>query len=320
MSIALVGGSGFLGRNIALRLLAHGEKPLVIHRGNEAPNLPETVAVAHADREDEDALVSIFTQHDVEVVIDVYALSLENTRAVISAAQRVGARYILTSSVDVYSNYEGLLRKGTPEIRALPATENSPLRTMRYPYRGNSRRPQGVRDDLFENYDKIVIEDDVRGRDMDFVILRPPMIYGIADKQRRFGWVFDNAKGDSFAIDERAAGWLNSYAYVEDIAEAFVLAAMHPKASGKTYNVGTPTVRSASEWARLLLPMLGVSLEVIDAPAGTGIWSDRADAMDLRYPLTLDPRAIREDLDFKEVIDEAGALEKTLQSYRVRAD
>lgn len=320
MSIAIVGGSGFLGRNIALRLLAHGEKPLVIHRGNEAPHLPETVQIALADREDEEALVSIFRRHHVKLVIDIYALSLENTKAVISAAQRIGARYVLTSSVDVYSNYEGLLKKGSPEINPFPATETSPLRTMRYPYRGNSRRPQGVREDLFENYDKIVIEDDIRARDMDFVILRPPMIYGIADKQRRFGWVFDNAKGDSFAIDERAASWLNSYAYVEDIAEAFVIAGLHPDASGKTYNVGTPIVRSATQWAQLLLPLLGVKAEVTAAPAGQGVYADRADAMDLRYPLTLDPRAIRDDLGFKEVIGEAEALAKTLRSYGSRAD
>ncbi|KKC39289.1 hypothetical protein WH87_03425 [Devosia epidermidihirudinis] len=320
MTVAIVGGSGFLGRHVALRLLAHGEKPLVVHRGNEPANLPDSVIIAHADRENEADLVALFKQHAVTTVIDIFALSLENTRAVISAAQRVGARYLLTSSVDVYCNYEGLLRKSSPEIQLLPATERSPLRTMRYPYRGNSRRPQGVRVDLFENYDKIIIEEDVRSRDMDFVVLRPPMIYGTADKQRRFGWIYDNAKGENFAIDERAFGWLNSYAYVEDIAEAFALAAKHPKASGKTYNVGQTVVRSTAEWARLVLPMLGSSAEVVPAPAGTGVWADRADAMDLRYPLTLDPQAIRDDLGFKEVIDETAALERTLASYSPTAN
>ena len=321
MSIALVGGSGFLGRHIALGLLAHGEKPLVIHRGHEAADLPEAVQIAHADREDGDALQALFRQHAVRVVIDIYALSLENSEAVISAARRAGARYVLTSSVDVYSNYEGLLRKGSPEIQLQPAVETSPLRTLRYPYRGNSRRPQGVRDDLFENYDKIRIEDAVRAADMDFVILRPPMIFGAGDKQRRFGWVADNIRpGEAFGIDERAYGWLNSYAYVEDVAEAFVLAALHPQASGETFNLGQDFVRSTAEWARILLPMLGSGAEVIPAPAGSGVHADRADAMDLRYPLTLDTSAIRERLGFKEVVDETTALEKTLSSYAVRAD
>lgn len=320
MTIAIIGGSGFLGRNVALRLLAHGEKALVVHRGNEPANLPDAVAIAHADRMDEAALLDIFRQHDVRVVIDIYALSLGNTQAVINAARAVNARYILTSSVDVYANYEGLLKKGSPEVRLAPADEDAPLRTMRYPYRGNSRRPQGVSEDLFDNYDKIVIEDAVRAAGMDFVILRPPMIFGIADKQRRFGWVADNAGGDSFAMDERAYGWLNSYGYVEDIAEAFVLAALHPKASGRTYNVGQNFVRPAADWARLLLPMLGSSAEVVAAPAGEGIWADRAEAMDLRYPLTLDTSRIRAELGFAEIVDETTALEKTLHSYTIRQD
>jgi nucleoside-diphosphate-sugar epimerase len=320
MTIAIIGGSGFLGRNVALRLLAHGETPLVVHRGTEPANLPETVRIAHADRTDETALRDLFRPHDVSVVIDIYALSLGNTQAVINAARAVNARYILTSSVDVYANYEGLLKKGAPEIRLAPADEDAPLRTMRYPYRGNSRRPQGVSEDLFDNYDKIVIEDAVRAAGMDFVILRPPMIFGVADKQRRFGWVADNARGDTFAMDERAYGWLNSYAYVEDIAEAFVLAALHPKASRRTYNVGQNFVRPAADWARLLLPMLGSSAEVTAAPAGEGIWADRAEAMDLRYPLTLDTSRIRTELGFAEIVDETAALEKTLHSYTISQD
>ena len=87
MTIAIIGGSGFLGRNVALRLLAHGETPLVVHRGNEPANLPDAVRIAHADRTDEAALTDLFRQHDVSVVIDIYALSLGNTQAVINAAR-----------------------------------------------------------------------------------------------------------------------------------------------------------------------------------------------------------------------------------------
>lgn len=316
MTTAIVGGSGFLGRNVALRLLAHGYKPLVIHRGNEPANLPESVLVEHADRTDEEALVTLFQRHGTTSVIDIYALSLGNTQAVINAAQRVGARYVLTSSVDVYANYEGLLRKGAVEPRMAPATEDSPLRTMRYPYRGNSRRPQGVSADLFDNYDKLDIEGALAATDIDAVVLRPPMIFGLSDKQRRFGWIYDNARrGEAFAIDERAYGWLNSYGYVEDVSEAFVLAAHHPKASGRTYNVGQNFVRTAADWARTVLPLMGHQTSVVAAPAGQGVWADRAEAMDLRFPLTLDTTRIREELGFSEVVEETEALEKTLRSY-----
>lgn len=316
MVTAIIGGSGFLGRHVALRLLAHGEKPVVVHRGHEPANLPDSVAIELADRVDEARLVEIFTIHAVTTVIDIFALSLGNTAPVMAATQRVGARYLLTSSVDVYANYAGLLRKEEVPVRHEPATEEAALRTMRYPYRGNGRRPAGVSDDLFENYDKLVLEETLATMAMEWVVVRPPMIFGVADKQRRFGWVVDNARADAaFAIDERAFGWLNSYGYVEDVAEAMVLAALHPKAAGQVYNVGQDIVRPASRWAERLLPLLGVDAPVVSAPAGSGVWADRAEAMDLRYPLTLDTGKIRRDLGFREVVGEDEALARTLASY-----
>lgn len=316
MTIAIISGSGFLGRNVALRLLAHGERPLVVHRGIEKAELPDAVAIEHADRMDEDRLVEIFKAQSVTAVIDIFALSAANTSGVMRAAERVGARYLLTSSVDVYANYAGLLKKENVPVRPEPATEDSPLRRMRYPYRGNSRRPAGVSDDLFDNYDKLVLEEALVGMGMEWVVVRPPMIFGTRDKQRRFGWVVDNARPDTpFAMDERAYGWLNSYGYVEDVAEAMVLAALHPRAAGQIYNVGQGFVRPAYAWAERLLPLLGLDVPVTKAPAGTGIWADRADAMDLAYPLTLDTAKIRRELGFKEIVDEQTALERTLASY-----
>lgn len=318
MTVAVVGGSGFLGRNVALRLLAHGEKPLVIHRGSEPANLPDSVAIAHANRTDRAALLSLFRQHGVRAVVDIFALSLSNTQPVIDAARDANARYLLTSSVDVYANYAGLLRREAPPIMDEPATESAPLRAMRFPYRGNSRRPAGVSEDLFENYDKIVLEEAARTASDDWVVVRPPMIFGEADKQRRFGWVVDNIREDEpFAIDERAYGWRNSYGFVEDVAEAMVLAALSSHARRRIYNVGQNFVRPTYQWAEKILSLMGKTNAVIAAPAGTGVWSDRADAMDLRYPLTLDTTLIRTDLGFSELVDESTALLRTVASYRV---
>ncbi|MBN9333184.1 NAD(P)-dependent oxidoreductase [Devosia sp.] len=317
MTVAIISGSGFLGRHVALRLLAHGKKPLVVHRGLEKANLPDSVAIAHADRVDEERLADILSANDVNAVIDIFALSAANTLGVMRAAKRIGARYVLTSSVDVYSNYAGLLRKGTAPVRIEPATEDSPLRQMRYPYRGNSRRPAGVSEDLFENYDKLVLEEALAGMSMDWSVVRPPMIFGPDDKQRRFGWIVDNARpGVAFAIDERAYGWLNSYGYVEDVAEAMVLAATHPNAAGQIYNAGQDFVRPAHAWAERVLPLLGLNNPVVKADAGSGVWADRADAMDLTYPLTLDTRKIRQELGFAEVVSEDVALDRTLSFYR----
>ena len=62
------------------------------------------------------------------------------------------------------------------------------------------------------------------------------------------------------------------------------------------------------------------ALRWVGCLSSTGVYADRADAMDLRYPLTLDASAIRDVLGFREVVSEDEALEKTLASYTVRAE
>ena len=315
MTIAVIGGTGFLGRAVASRLLVHGQDVLAVARGHEPVALPSGVRFQAADRMDTPAITALLRANNVTAVIDIFTLSLRNTQPVLDAIGGIGCRYVLVSSTDVYSNYGGLLKKENPPIRREPATEDSPLRTLRYPYRGNARRPRGVEDDLFEDYDKIPIEEAARA-DPRFqtTILRLPMIFGPQDKQHRFAWAIKNARaGQPFAIDERAANWLNSYGYIDDMAEALALAATHPAAAGRTYNAAQPRDRPVREWARAILDIMGIDSPVIDAPpAANGTMADRAEASNLAYPLTLDSTRIRAELGYAETIGEREALQRTI--------
>ncbi|MEO8683848.1 MAG: NAD-dependent epimerase/dehydratase family protein [Devosia sp.] len=315
MTVAIVGGTGFLGTAVAKRLVAHGQDVLVIARGREPVALPPEARFEAADRMDRQAITSLLKAHGVTAVIDIFTLSLANTQPVLDAVGAIGGRYVMVSSTDVYANYEGLLKKGTPPIRQEPATEDSPLRAMRFPYRGNLRRPKGVEDALFEDYDKIPIEEAARadGR-FESVILRLPMIFGPHDKQHRFAWAIHNAAaGQLLAIDARAARARNSYGYIDDMAEALVLAAIHPAAAGRIYNAAQPQVRTARQWAETFLDVMGVAAEIVEVlPEARGIMAERAEAANLDYPLTLDSTRIRAELGFAETIDERTALERTI--------
>jgi len=186
---------------------------------------------------------------------------------------------------------------------------------LRYPYRGNPRRPQGVEDDLFEEYDKIPIEEFAMAAGApQATVLRLPMIFGPDDKQHRFAWAIRGAKrGEPFRLYRRGAGWLNSYAYIDDVAEALALAATLPEAEGRIYNVAQPYVRTQADWARTVLTLMGVDSEIVlvDADAG-GILADRADSSDLSYPLTLDSARIRAELGYSEIVPEEQALRRTI--------
>lgn len=294
------------------RLKALGSPAAAIARG---VTTPPGVPFERADRMDSGALEAIFRAREVSAVIDIYALSLQNARPVIEAAARQGARYVMVSSVDVYANYEGLLRKGSPPVRTEPATELSPLRAMRHPYRGNQNRPKGVDAALFDDYDKLLIEEALQSEyDGPFAILRPPMIFGPGDPQDRFGWAVSAANdGPIVALDARGAGWLNSYAYVDDVAAALALLAVHDGAVGRAWNVAYAEARPQRWWLERILALLGSGAEIEEVPpAAQGLLAARAEAMDLRYPLTLDSTSIREELGYAEALRDEEALAVTL--------
>jgi nucleoside-diphosphate-sugar epimerase len=321
MSIAIIGGTGFLGPRIAARLVARGIEPLVIARGRHPVALPDGARFAAADRMDRAAIAGLLRAHGATAAIDIFALSLRNSQPVLDAAEDAGARYLLISSTDVYRNYEGLLKKGMPPVRLEPATEDSPLRAMRYPYRSNARRPQGVEDDLFEDYDKIPIEEAALAGGRPSTVLRLPMIFGPGDKQHRFAWAIAAVEsGPRVALDSRAAAWPNSYAYVDDVAEAVALAATLPAAAARIYNVAQPFVRTPVEWLERFAAVLGRPVDIaLVAPDAGGLLHERADASDLSYPLTLDSTRIRADLGYAEVVPEDEALAATIAAERAAA-
>ena len=321
MTVAILGGTGFVGTAVAERLVARGQAPLAIARGQHAVHLPKGARFVAADRMDGRRLVELFRENDIDTVIDIFCLGLKNTAPVLEAMGAVGGRYVMLSSVDVYANYGGLLKRETPPIQSAPAKEDDPLRSFRFPYRNNSRRPQGVQNDLFEDYDKIILEEAAAadGR-FETTVIRAPMIFGPGDKQHRFAWAIEAAKKGGVAnLDQRAAKWPASYAYITDIAEAIALAATAPRAAGRIYNVGQPFVRNPVEWLLSFAVVLNTPMEVQEvAPEARGLQAERADANDLRYPLTLDTSRIRQELGFTEIVPEREALRATIAAETSR--
>jgi nucleoside-diphosphate-sugar epimerase len=315
MTIAILGGTGFIGRAVAERAVRRGLKPIVLARGEEPVSLPEGAIFEAVDRLDVAALSAILDKHRVETLIDIFALGMLNTSAVFEAMAQRGGRYLLLSSVDVYSNYGGLLRKETPPIQLEPAREDDPLRGFRFPYRGNPHRPKGVSAELFEDYDKIVLEEAAL-RDSRFTttVIRAPMIFGPGDKQHRFKWAIDAVKqGGLIKLDERAAKWPNSYGFVTDVAEATLMAALDPRAAGRIYNVGQSFVRNPIQWLLSFAVVLNRPVEVETVPpSAKGLLFERAEAMDLSYPLTLYTSRIRSELGFVEPTSERDALLQTI--------
>lgn len=315
MNVAVLGGTGFIGSAVTRRLVVRGLHPLVIARGVEPIVLPDGATFEACDRMDGSRLAAILAKYQIESVIDIFCLGLLNTAPVFEAMRQIGGRYVPLSSVDVYTNYAGLLRREAPPIQHAPPREDDPLRTFRYPYLGNPRRPKGVDDALFDDYDKIILEETaLRDDRFETTVIRAPMIFGPGDKQHRFAWAINALKaGGAIRVDERAANWPNSYGYVADIADAIVVAALSPKAAGSIYNVGQSFVRTPVEWLHRFAEVMGLQIDIeIVAPEAKGLLWERAEASDLRYPMTLDTSRIRNELGFVEPTEEIDALTATI--------
>jgi nucleoside-diphosphate-sugar epimerase len=140
-----------------------------------------------------------------------------------------------------------------------PVTEDSELR---------SRPSPDLTPDL--DFDNLAVEQAVEAADLPVTVLRCPVIYGPLDTQRRLKpyirQMLDNRP--AIVLDSRLARLRMSRGYVENVAQAAVLAASSDRAAGRTYNVGEVDALSEAEWVREIAAALGWDGDVVVDPEG----------------------------------------------------
>jgi nucleoside-diphosphate-sugar epimerase len=311
MTFLVIGGTGFIGSRAVERLRAAGEEVVVTHRGRSAPPATPGVRWAVAQRGDTETLLQLVAEHRVRTVVDMIAATVGTTRPLLDALDGRIDRYVLISSADVYRNYGGLieLEAATPATR--PLAEDDPLRTVLHPYRRDAPDAPEAQRRFLEEYDKIPIEEAVRGASgFAGTVVRLPMVYGPGDWQRRFAariWRLKEGLPDP--ADQARAAWRTSYGYVTDVGEGIALAARHPKAAGRTYNIARPEAPTDGEWVGKLAALLGVPAQ---APRADPPPAEEGGRFDPRFHLVLDSSRIRSELGYREVVEEDEGLRATI--------
>src|SRR5215471_10025390 len=261
MRVLVLGGTGFLGRQISTRLIEGGHTVTVFHRGSTGVDRTAKLQEIHGDRNRLYDSARDLRLVRADVVVDVGAFTEKQAESLVEVFTGHAGRVVLLSSGDVYRANDILFRRIEDSIEPTPLNESAPLRECLNPYRG---MPIPERYGFsWDEYDKILVERVViAAKSLRATVLRLPMVFGpdATDlSQRRFFPYLKRMEDGrrTILLDERTARWRAPWGYSGDIAEAVRLVIESGRASGKTYNVAEQSGLDTAGWVRELASVVG---------------------------------------------------------------
>lgn len=247
-SVSITGVTGFVGWHVAETFRDAGWQVRAVTRAGGRRAVPTGVAAIEASLYDADAMTAALSSADVVVhcaglirAKDEHAfnrVNVDGTRAVVQAANRVGGRLLLISS----------LAAGGPGTPDRPRREDDPPA----PVNAYGRSKRGG-------------EEVVRRESLiPWTILRPSAVYGTRDrgflplfKMAKRGWFVRPTKGDmAFTLID-----------VADLSRAVLMAAESKNALGESLFLGHEEPQTTDEIMRTLAAIYGREYSPTDVPA-----------------------------------------------------
>ncbi len=311
MRVLVLGGTNFIGPHVVRYLHQQGHQVTVFHRGLHEPELPSDVRHIHSSRAALPFLhfPSGLSEPAPELVLHMFPVGEEDTRAAVERFTGVARRIVGISSGDVYRAYGRLLglEPGPPEPAAL--TEDAPLREVLFPYRRTASGPT----DWAYHYDKILAERALFDGPLPATVLRLPAVYGPGDPQRRLRPYIKRMQDrrPGILMETAQAQWRWTHGYVENVAEAIALAVSDERAAGRIYNLGEPVTPTTAERVAELGRLTEWQGRIISLPAAE-LPAHLRPPYQLTQDLVMDTRRFRAELGFSESITVEEGMRRTI--------
>lgn len=316
MRVVIIGGTSFAGPHVVKQLSDAGHEVTVFHRGQAEVDLPGTVKHIHGDIRELAGFKDEFQRLKPEVAVHMIAGQAQQAWDFMRTFAGIAGRAIVISSQDVYRAYNRLrkVEPGPPD--PIPLAENAPLRQVLYPYRDEpfpgTEDPERRRE--IDDYDKILVERLVLSEPrLPGTVLRLPAVYGPKDAQHRlFKYLkrMDDQR-PAILIEEKAAQWRWTRGYVENVAQAIVLAVTNEQSQGQIYNVGEVEALTEAEWVRQIGRAAGWEGRVV-VRAKEALPSHLQADYDWDHHLVTDTRRIWQELGYRELVSRDEAIQETV--------
>ena len=260
MKVLVTGATGFIGKAVAERLLRRGDEVRVMTR-DASQGMPAGLESAEVVEGDITDRVAVERACDgVEVVFAIAGtfrepdlsderyreVNVEAPRYLVEAAREKGVRRIVhCSTCGIHGSIEGP-----------PASEQYPV------------RPVGIYEITKAEGESVALS---RGRELgvEVVVIRPTPVYGPGDTRLLKLFKLAN-KRHSLIFGKGVAGY--HLVYIDDLADAFVLAGDKPNVAYESFLIGGPEIPSLNDLFAALGRVLKRDKQKIWRLPATPLW------------------------------------------------
>jgi nucleoside-diphosphate-sugar epimerase len=268
MRVLIIGGTRYFGKLIVKNFLERGDTVSVLSRGNSRPDFWDHIEHIEADRSDATQMSEVLTDWEFDLVIDNIAFDKSDVKIAVETLRGKIGKYVVTSSV---STYGGIGHSATPWQ---PVTSQN--RHLHYFVAPDA--PVPLQEDSIDlsnvawqvDPDRNPYADHKRQierflsetTDFPFTVLRAPIVIGPEEYAGRFWWYLQRIL-DGQGIVLRNGGTTEiRLGFTEDIATAFVDAALSNNTTGNTYNIAQNEIVTLRKFAEIIGGVVGVETRI----------------------------------------------------------